>query len=299
MKKCLIFGAAGRVGSHLASYLSKLGDDVIACTRKECNLENRDDIKELFLSVQPTHVINCAAISGLETCLDDPVLAHRVNAMAPEMMAQVCHLKGIRFIHLSTDYVLDGRRAGLKEESAKCKPISVYGESKFEAELRIMDVMPEALVARVSWVFGNWARPAFPEMILKKAIQGEPLAAIADKWSMPTWVGDLSEWLRILAFEKEYEGVLHLCQSGEPISWHSYAQLVVKNAYEMGLISSIPEILEQKLDEQSFFRDARPRHTAMSSNKLALILDKPIRHYEEALGLAISGFTATMPQTHE
>ncbi len=299
MKKCLIFGANGRVGSHLASHLSKSGEQVIACTRKECDLENGDNIKELILSVKPTHVINCAAISGLEACLDNPVLAHRVNAMAPEMMAQVCHLKGIRFIHLSTDYVLDGRRDGLKDESAKCKPISIYGESKYEAELRIMDIMPEALIGRVSWVFGNWARPAFPEMILKKSIQGEPLAAIADKWSMPTWVEDLSEWLRILAFEKNYEGILHLCQSGSPISWSIYAQLVVNFAHQMGLISSMPKIVEQKLNEQSFFRDARPRHTAMSSNKLAMILDKPVRHYEEALGLAISGFTATMPQTHE
>ncbi|MFR4416900.1 MAG: sugar nucleotide-binding protein [Akkermansia sp.] len=94
----------------------------------------------------------------------------------------------MRFIHLSTDYVLDGRREGLKTEEGKCRPVNVYGESKLEAEFRVREEMPDALVARVSWVFGNPGRPSFLEMVLRRAMKREPLAAVADKWSMPTWV---------------------------------------------------------------------------------------------------------------
>lgn len=159
----------------------------------------------------------------------------RVNAMAPEMMARICRLEGMRFIHLSTDYVLDGRRAGLKTESDKCRPVNVYGESKLEAELRVREEMPEALVARVSWVFGNPERPSFPEMVLRKALNGEPLSAVADKWSMPAWVEDLCGWLRFLAYESDASGALHLCQSGEPVSWHGYAVTALKCAVKHGL----------------------------------------------------------------
>ena len=155
MSRTLVFGAGGRVGSRLAEHLRDAGAEVVACGRNTCDLEDLSALKKFLLSSGATHVINCAAVSGLEACLDDPVTAHRVNAMAPELMARLCRLEGMRFIHLSTDYVLDGRRPGLKTETDKCRPVNVYGESKLEAELRVREEMPEALVARVSWVFGN------------------------------------------------------------------------------------------------------------------------------------------------
>jgi len=290
--RTLVFGADGRVGSRLAAYLEEYGLEVVKCGRGTCDLKDLSALKRVLLSSGATHVVNCAAVSGVEACLDDPETAHRVNAMAPEMMARICRLEGARFIHLSTDYVLDGRRPGLKTEAEKCRPVNVYGESKMEAELRVREEMPEALVARVSWVFGNPGRPAFPEMVLRRAMKGEPLAAVADKWSLPTWVEDLCAWLRFLAYESEASGVLHLCQSGEPVSWHGYAVTVLKCAVKHGLLSSLPSVAEQKLDEQAGFRDARPRHTAMSPDKLSSLLKQPVRTYEEAIDLAVARYAS-------
>ena len=167
MYRTLVFGADGRVGGRLAAYLEEYGLEVVKCGRGFCDLKDLSALKRVLLSSGATHVVNCAAVSGLEACLDDPETAHRVNAMAPEMMARICRLEGMRFIHLSTDYVLDGRRKGLKTEEGKCRPVNVYGESKLEAEFRVREEMPDALVARVSWVFGNPVRPSFPEMVLR------------------------------------------------------------------------------------------------------------------------------------
>ena len=287
-----MFGAGGRVGSRLAAHLREQGMEVAACGRSDCDLEDLDALKHLLLSSRATHVINCAAVSGLEACLDDPVTAHRVNAMAPEMMARVCRLEGMRFIHLSTDYVLDGWRPGLRAEAEKCRPVNVYGESKLEGELRIREEMPEALIARVSWVFGNPAHPSFPEMMLRRAMNGESLSAVADKWSMPTWTEDLCEWLPFLAYESDAAGVLHLCQSGEPVSWHGYAVAALKSAVRHGLLDSLPSVAEQKLDEQAGFRDARPRHTAMSSERLGFLMNRPVRTYEEVIDLAVARYAS-------
>ena len=129
MYRTLVFGADGRVGGRLAAYLEEYGLEVVKCGRGFCDLKDLSALKRVLLSSGATHVVNCAAVSGLEACLDDPETAHRVNAMAPEMMARICRLEGMRFIHLSTDYVLDGRRKGLKTEEGKCRPVNVYGES--------------------------------------------------------------------------------------------------------------------------------------------------------------------------
>ena len=136
MYRTLVFGADGRVGSRLAAYLEEHGLEVVKCGRGFCDLKDLSALKRVLLSSGATHVVNCAAVSGLEACLDDPETAHCVNAMAPEMMARICRLEGMRFIHLSTDYVLDGRRRGLKTEEGKCRPVNVYGESKLEADFR-------------------------------------------------------------------------------------------------------------------------------------------------------------------
>ncbi len=125
-------------------------------------------------------VVNCAAVSSLEACVDDPLSAHLVNAVAPAMMARACAREGKRFIHLSTDYVLDGRRPGLKGEGASCKPVCVYGESKREGELQVMEEYPDAVVVRVSWVCGHPGKPGFAEAVARKALEGEPRAAVGD-----------------------------------------------------------------------------------------------------------------------
>ncbi len=112
MSKTLVFGAGGRVGSILTEYLEKFGKDVLACRHADCDLCNLAAVKDVILSSGATHVINCAAVSGIEACLDDPVTAHYVNAMAPELMARLCRQEGMRFNHLLTAYELDGPRPG-------------------------------------------------------------------------------------------------------------------------------------------------------------------------------------------
>lgn len=109
---------------------------------------------------------------------------------------------------------------------------------------------------------------------------------------MPAWVEDLCGWLRFLAYESDASGVLHLCQSGEPVSWHGYAVTALKCAVKHGLLPSLPPVAEQKLDEQAGFRDARPRHTAMSCERLASLMKRPVRTYEEAIDLAVARYAS-------
>lgn len=279
--KMLVFGARGRVGQVLCRMAAEQGWQVLAPDRTTCDLLQPQAVSAYVLEQPVQAVVNCAAISGLEACLDDPLSAHLVNAVAPAEMALACRHTGARMVHLSTDYVLDGRRAGLKSESAKCKPINTYGESKREGELQVLESLAEALVLRVSWVCGNPQRPSFVEGALERALRGEPLAAIADKYSLPTHAEDIARVILEL-IPREVAGIYHLCSGGEPMSWHSCASVALRCAVEAGALHELPTIVPQKLSETTFFRDARPVHSAMDNAAL------------RALGVALPGAEDTL-----
>lgn len=263
----LLFGASGRAGQVIARAITDSGVPLLAPTHAECPLENAAAVSDLVLASGAEVVVNCAAISGLEACGDDPLQAHLVNAVAPAAMALACRHTGAKFIHLSTDYVLDGRRAGLKDESAKCRPICVYGESKREGELQVLEANPKSIVARVSWIGGNPYKPGFVETMLHKALAGEPLSAIDDKYSKPTDAEDIARVVIALA-SSDAAGVVHLCSAGKPISWRACAQIALDEAIRMGALSVAPAVERQLLDSVTFFREPRPRHTAMHPMRL-------------------------------
>ncbi len=263
----MILGARGRSGQIMAQIAAAQGHHTLTPTREECNLLKPDSVADHILASGADIIINCAAISGLEACADDALAAHLVNAAGPAAAALACRHTGAQFIHLSTDYVLDGRKAGHKDEKAPCRPCCHYGESKREGEQQIIEANTDSLILRVSWLCGNPARPGFPESVAAKALRGEALAAIADKYSLPTDVHDLARAALTLA-EKRINGLYNACATGEGLTWHQSAQIAVQALVAAGALPQMPPIEEQKLDQVPFFRERRPRHTAMSNAKL-------------------------------
>lgn len=266
-RRILIFGASGRTGQVLQAAAVQAGYEVLAPAHADCPLEQAEQVSDLVLGCGAQLVVNCAAISGLEACADDPLQAHLVNAVAPAAMALACRHTGARFVHLSTDYVLCGRRPGVKDESARCRPINWYAESKREGELQVLEALPTAVVARVSWVCGNPQKPSFIESSVAKALAGQELAAVADKVSLPTDAADIARAALALG-EGDYAGIIHVCSGGEPLSWWHCATLALQAAVEQGALPAAPAIAQQKLDEVPFFREPRPRYTGMSNARL-------------------------------
>lgn len=284
-KALLLFGASGRIGQVIARRAAEHGYALLTPTHAECPLEETERVSDLVLGCGAQVVINAAAVSRLEACEDDPLHAHCVNALAPAAMALACRHTGARFLHLSTDYVLEGRRAGLKDESARCKPLNVYAESKREAEFAIAEALAESLILRVSWVCGNPKKPGFIEQILARALAGESLAAIGDQFSLPTDAEDVARVLLALA-ETRDSGVFQLCSCGVPMSRWDCAGIALREAVRLGLLPALPPLARQQLKEVSFFRAPRPQHTAMNNGKL-LSLGIPLPTAEEAIAAIV------------
>ncbi len=276
----------------MAETARRRGHEVLTPTHAECDLLQAEAARQAVLTARPGIVINCAAVSGLEACADDREAAFTLNAAAPAALSRACASCGARFIHLSTDYVLCGRTPGLKAEDAPCAPICTYGHSKLEGERRIAAANPQALILRVSWLCGNPARPGFPEGIAARALAGQPLAAIDDKDSLPTDVYELAEAALQLA-ERRESGTLHVCSTGDPVSWWQNAQIALQTLVDAGTLPQLPELAAQKLDEVPFFREPRPRHTAMDNARLRA-LGIHMSSAEETIRRAVARYCAQL-----
>ena len=133
---------------------------------------------------------------------------------------------------------------------------------------------------RVSWVFGP-EKPAFPDQIVAKALAGQELAAVADKYSLPCFTPDLCEWVNGWLASGCPGGIFHGCQSGEPVSWHGMAIEIVALLAERGI--SAPEVKALSMAEMTAFRAPRPHHTAMATGRLNDLLGKAPRDWRLAL----------------
>ena len=274
-----VTGTTGRVGAALARHLA-VQHEIISLPRGVCDLENPASLTSALVGLECDVLINPAGLTSLEACEDHPQLAMRVNSAAAGEMAEWAAQNGVRFFHFSTDYVFSGETPDLRTEAEKPDPLSVYGHSKLAGERAVLAQLGTCVI-RVSWVFGP-EKPSFIDQIFDAVLAGRPLAAIADKFSLPTCTADLAEWMEILITKKN-EGILHACNSGEPVSWHGMASVVVKEMCACGAIQARPEIAPLKLENEAAFRAVRPRFTAMNTNLLAKEIGKTPRPWSDVI----------------
>lgn len=275
-----ITGTTGRVGAALARHFSAT-HDVIALPRRDFDLADPPAMQRVLDGLRCDALLNPAGITSVDACEDDPLAAHQVNTEAPALLATWCAASGVRFIHFSTDYVFDGNSPGLRREDEAAEPLSVYGRTKRAGELAVLACHPAALVLRVSWVFGP-EKPSFVDQIAAAALRGDTLEAVADKWSLPTYTKDLCQWIAAL-LASDACGVLHACQSGPPVSWHSLAAAVIEELVAAEKLTSATSVHPQRLADMTGFRAPRPVHTAMANDRLAAITGARPRDWRLAL----------------
>jgi dTDP-4-dehydrorhamnose reductase len=259
--RIVIIGAGGRLGAALArEYATNF--DVRAYTHADLDFSDLDRIRELLCPVEFDLLVNSAALTNVDYCEDHRDEAFMINAEAPRVLAELCHEKNAKLIQISTDYVFDGKARVPYREEDEVIPLSVYGESKREGELRVLATSGRHLVARISWVFGP-DRPSFVDQVIQRARATTQVAAVADKFSTPTYTLDLAWWLRV-AWEKHLSGLLHLTNGGE-CSWQQYGQYAIDRCQQYGLALQANWVEELKLGDMKNFIAPRPVYTVLST----------------------------------
>lgn len=279
--RILVLGAAGGLGKALTRRLAGIGD-VTAWSRADLDLSHLERIAPKLEAQAFDVLLNPAGMTSPDVCEVQQDLARRVNVDAPAELATSCHRLGRRFIHFSTDYVFDGSKTTPWTEDDPTEPVNHYGRTKRDGEIAVLKANPQALVARVSWLFGP-DKASHPDQVIAKALQGGDLTAIADKTSAPTFTHDLCDWVaRLITHHPEVRGPLHLCNQGTA-SWQSWGEEALRLAEELGLPVRAPAIRPLRLADSTFFKAARPLHTTMSTARLTELTGMQPRPWQEAL----------------
>jgi dTDP-4-dehydrorhamnose reductase len=223
--RVLITGAAGMLGRDVIEAASAAGHDVVALGRAELDVTDRRETLSAIGAAAPQCVINCAAFTDVDGAEAERRLAHAVNGDGAGHVAAAAAAAGAWVLHVSTDYVFDGRKRTPYVESDPVAPSSAYGRSKLAGERAVARHAPEAhTIVRSSWLFGAHGK-SFPATILRLAGERNRLTVVEDQVGCPTFTGHLAAALVALAGRRPL-GTVHVVGTGH-CSWYEFAKEIV------------------------------------------------------------------------
>lgn len=280
VSRILILGARGRLGAALARKWAER-HEVTALARPEVDVSNLPALARLLEKTEFDVLVNGTGMTSVDQCEVEQTEADIVNMQAPEIMARQAAARNARFIHVSTDYVFDGKKTGLYSEDDEANPISHYGRTKLAGEQVTLAASPRHLAVRISWVFGP-DKPSFIDMMIDRALANDHVEAIANKTSCPTYAEDVADWLEPFLGTELPGGLYQACNMGV-CTWRDYGQYGLDCAAALGLPLRTQTVHPIPLDALENFAALRPPHTAMSTAKLAATTGIIPRLWQDAL----------------
>lgn len=224
----LVTGANGQLGKELQQLEGKWPDfRFLFLSREDLPIHHFELVRNFFKASKPSVLINCAAYTAVDKAEQEPILARQVNAEAVGVLAAVCAANQCRFIHISTDYVFDGKAINPYKEEDLTAPQSVYGQTKLEGERQAFLANPAAIVIRTSWVYSSFGKN-FVKTIIRLLKDKPEISVVQDQFGSPTFAADLANAiLQIASSSKWISGVYNYSNSGI-ISWFEFAKEIGK-----------------------------------------------------------------------
>jgi len=278
--KVVITGTGGRLGAALARHL-RARHRVVAYDRKAMDLREPARIGDHLHGLEFEALIHCAAVTSPDYCEQHPGEAAQVNETAPALMACICQERGARMLHLSTNYVYDGSRPGLRTEDDPVRPLGVYARTKLAGELRVREADDRNIIARTAWIFGP-DRESFVDQIIARAQQEKHAAAISDVWSSASYSLEMAEQIERLMLHPSAGGVYNLSNDGA-CSWLELGQTALNIVTELGWRLRVRTLAGLNLASMTQFLAPRPVHTALNISKLASATGLKPRPWRESL----------------
>jgi dTDP-4-dehydrorhamnose reductase len=254
--KVLILGATGLLGKALVREWT--GDEVLAMGSRDVDIRDSAKVGEIIGEARPDWIVLAAAYTDVDGCESHRELALSVNRDGAVNVAESARQAGARLIFLSSDYLFDGKKTSPYEVDDKRNPQSVYGHSKAEAEINLLEILPGCCIARTSWVFGVDGR-CFPDTILRLASSRPGLDVVDDQRGCPTYTVDLARAI-IQLCRKDASGIVHVTNAGD-CSWFEFAQEIVTRA---GLATEVRPVSSEQMARPA----PRPAYSVLSAASL-------------------------------
>jgi len=235
--RILVLGSAGQLGFELLRAPLPAGWSLIGRTRGELDITDPAAIRGAIGEVAPDLVVNAAAYTAVDRAEAEADRAYAANATAPGQIAAACAERGAMLVHVSTDYVFDGRKTGPYVETDPVNPLGVYGASKEAGERAVRAALDHHVILRTAWVYGAHGHN-FVKTMLRLGAERDRLSVVADQRGCPTAAADIATAIlgvacRLAAGKQPGEalpwGTYHFVGAGET-TWHGFAEAIFEIA---------------------------------------------------------------------
>ena len=229
--KLLIIGCKGMLGQDMVITAKKAGHDVSCIDYPEIDITKPESVRNVVEAEKPDTIINCAAYTAVDLCETNKETAFAVNGAGPGNIARCAEAIRAKCVHISTDYVFDGKATQPYVEDDPTGPMTVYGQSKLEGEKQVLANCSRAYILRIAWLYGkngnNFVK-AIRSLAEKNARAGKPSKVVNDQWGTPTWTVEVcGQTLKLL--ETGHYGLYHSTNEGM-CTWFDFAKKIIASA---------------------------------------------------------------------
>jgi len=276
MKKILVTGATGQLGSELAVLSVDYPQyEWVFANRTQVSLDDLSILYSQLEMIQPDIILNCGAYTAVDKAETEQELADCVNHLAVAVIADYSQRNQVKLIHISTDYVFDGTSNIALTEGAATKPINVYGATKRAGEIACLDVNPNAIIIRTSWVYSKFGNN-FVKTMQRLLQERDTIGVVNDQIGSPTYAADLAQAIMtIVTAHKWVTGIYNYSNQGE-ISWYEFVLAIREIG---GYTCEVNGILSSAYPTPA----KRPAFSLLDKSKIATTFGVVVPHYKESL----------------
>lgn len=275
----VVLGAGGQVARELQQTQPQAWN-VRYLSRDTLDITRTSQLESVLAEQGVVWVINAAAYTAVDRAEEQAELAERVNGEAPGALAACSQRLGIRLLHLSTDFVFDGRQSTPYRPDDATNPLSVYGRSKRLGEEAVLAAHSSAVVLRTSWVYSRHGNN-FVKTMLRLMAERDQLGVVEDQVGSPTWARGLAEACWGFLREPAAGGIFHWSDAGV-CSWFDFAVAIRELALDLGLLQRAATIVP--IGTQAYPTPAvRPAYSVLDKSASRDLLGRPGLHWREQL----------------
>ena len=231
--KILVIGSKGQLGHELLIQGNNSGYEILPADLPELDITDKTQVKHWLEKFRPSFVVNSAAYTNVDKAETEIDLAFAVNRDGPANLAEICALFKVPLIHISTDFVFDGKKKSPYIESDPASPLSIYGKSKQEGDNGVRARLKNHIILRTAWLYGVHGHN-FVKTMLRLGKEKEVINVVADQFGSPTSAADLAAAVLQIISRIKYSGDInwgtyHYCGHGIT-TWHKFAEEILNLA---------------------------------------------------------------------
>jgi dTDP-4-dehydrorhamnose reductase len=287
--KVLVTGAQGQVGRCLLA-CAPPHLTVVGLSRTQLDVGDGEAVQRAIAAHGPAVIINAAAYTAVDRAETEVDAARRVNGLGPRHLARAAAAAGARLVHISTDFVFDGRAAVPYPPDAPTAPLGVYGLTKLEGEQAVRELLPAtSVVVRTAWVYAAHGTNFLRTMLRVMGEKGQ-VRVVADQIGTPTAADSLAAVLWALAQRPDVGGFQHFTDAGVA-SWYDFAVAIAEEAATLGLL---PPGVEVRAISSADYPTAarRPAYSVLDKRELLAALGLEHHHWRVSLRRVLAALIA-------